>query len=499
MSFATVSLVSSPLRFEPVNTDGLWFNLLSGSYSEPGFKYVFMSYCYNLDPAGVTQSLGTNLISPRPVDGAGIFTPHKLLKTRMINKYLSNIDLTGAIVTYNGMLQYWMDYGFQMTIDVPYYDFQYVGGTFGISFTQSQQFAVGDVIYVNKLNTKINPTYGGFQTVTNVWSPTFITTDKTYTGVNSPAGEDGGTITSLNRITNTTYVGPSASGSKYCWNANKQYEQKYYDFSTEYVLSNMTQSFLTYYENDAVTTRIPANMKSIRTDQYEVVSFISNGASQSITQILVNTYDRNNNAVVNKLSTLSPFITEVGKYDIGIGPMNLKTLFSDNTMFNGAYFYRVTLWYDAIGPGAKRIATINRKIDDSCTVFDVIQMRFLNRLGGYECYNFIRNSKQTLNIERKEWRSELAYDYQIGARQQNVLSQVNNTTWVANTDFLSQYDYNFLQELISSPEVYRMSGTYSIPVVITDSSWVQKTYNEEQIFNLTISFKDAFNVLTQDN
>ena len=499
MSFATVSIASSPLNWEPVETDGLWFKFTSASFSASGFKYVVNGYSYDLDPSSFTQSLTSKLLSPRPVDGAGLYNPAQMLKSFTNNKWLSNIDLSGAQVTYGGLLQYWVDYGYQMNISVPYYDFQYVGGTFGISFTQSQQFAVGDIIYVDKLNTKINPTYGGFQTVTNVWSPTFISTDKAYSGVNSPAGEDGGTITSVNRITNTTYVNATQSGAKFCWNATKQYEQKYYDFSTQYVLSNMTQSFLTYYENDVVLTRIPANMKSIRTDQYEVVSFISNGVVQEIQQIVFNGYDINNNAVVNKLSTLSPFITTKGKYDIGIGPMNLKALFADNTMFNGVYYYRVSLWYDAIGVGAKRISTINRKIDDSCTVFDVVQMRFLNRIGGYECYNFIRNSKQTLNIERTEWRSELAWDYQIGDRQQNVLSQANYTTWVANTDFISEYDYNFLQELVSSQEVYRVSGTFSIPVVMEDTTWVQKTYNEEQIFNLTIRFKDAFNVRTQDN
>ena len=52
MSFATVSILTSPDQFSPVNTDGLWFQLNSASYSEPNYKYlvdvfiVFTEYAF---------------------------------------------------------------------------------------------------------------------------------------------------------------------------------------------------------------------------------------------------------------------------------------------------------------------------------------------------------------------------------------------------------------------------------------------------------------------
>ena len=48
MSFATVSIASSPLNWEPVETDGLWFKFTSASFSASGFKYVVNGYSYDL-------------------------------------------------------------------------------------------------------------------------------------------------------------------------------------------------------------------------------------------------------------------------------------------------------------------------------------------------------------------------------------------------------------------------------------------------------------------
>ena len=100
MSFATVSIASSPLNWEPVETDGLWFKFTSASFSASGFKYVVNGYSYDLDPSSFTQSLTSKLLSPRPVDGAGLYNPAEMLKSFTNNKWLSNIDLSGAQVTY---------------------------------------------------------------------------------------------------------------------------------------------------------------------------------------------------------------------------------------------------------------------------------------------------------------------------------------------------------------------------------------------------------------
>lgn len=496
MSFPTVTLLSSPMQWEPVNTDGLWFKFYSASYSYPTFKYITNTYCSDLN--GNTYSLGSNIVYHRISEGGGIFTPDKMLKTKTNNKFLSNIGLTGVSQTFGSMNQYWVDYGFQMSISQPYYDFGFTGPTFGIVFSSppSDSFLVGDVIYVSKTNTKINPSYSGFQTVTEVVSPTFIATTAEYTGVDSPNGTDGGTITNISRITDTTYVNATQSGSKFCWNATRQYEQKNYDFGT-YAFIGRTQSFLTYYENDTNLSRIPANMKPIRLDQYETVSFIADGSTQPINQLIYVGYDNNNILVQGGLLNLPTPITTKGKFDIGVGPLNIIGLFGN--VFDDVVFYRVTLLYNFFGPNTRVAGMITRKIDNSCTSFEVVQLRFLNRLGGYECYNFIRNSKQTLTVEKEERGKELPWNYALGDRVMSVLKQDAEISWVVNTDWVSEYDYNFLQELVSSPEVYRVSGTNSYPVIITDISWVQKTYLQEQIFNLTVNFKEAYNIMTQDN
>ena len=71
-------------------------------------------------------------------------------------------------------------------------------------------------------------------------------------------------------------------------------------------------------------------------------------------------------------------------------------------------------------------------------------------------------------------------------------------TLTANTNWISETEYEFLSELIESPEVYIMKSyaplgaSYSpVAVVITDTSYEIKTAVRDSIFNLTINYKMA--------
>jgi len=87
-----------------------------------------------------------------------------------------------------------------------------------------------------------------------------------------------------------------------------------------------------------------------------------------------------------------------------------------------------------------------------------------------------------------------------GLRGQAILSSNVNETFVLNSDWITQDDYAFLNQLITSPEVYIYDDTTgnNTPIIITDNSYVFKTTFRDKLFNLTISYKYAFDTNLQN-
>jgi hypothetical protein len=504
MSIATVSIVSLPNQFEPVYTDGLWHVFFSPSYSITNYNYLVDVYSWNLNPSDPngTQSLGVFKIPPRPNTGQGIFTPHKILKSQITNNYTTELGLTGISLSYGNIVQYWMDYGFQTSVDVPFIGTSQSGGNLVLEFaTGDNIFIVDDRISIIMDNQKVNPQYNTTALVTNSTGD-FVTTDIPF---GATISNESGFIYILERYEGSTYASySSATAGNYTWNAVRQYAQKGYDFDSPYVVyGSLRSKVLSSYTTDPIfpsSTQYPDNLLMTREGDYEVVSFLVNGDRGTVQadRLRYNGYRRSGSSwtTVQTLAyTFSSPIDFKCRLDVGVGPENLRGLFPGIT-FSGIDFYAVTLNQIT---GNTLIAPVVRGIDRTCTVYPVVRLRWLNRLGGYECYNFIRNSKASLNVKKIEWRQELPWDYTIGARQQSVLAQDTEISYEINTDWLSEYDYNYLQELITSPEVFRVEGTQSFPIVVTSANWKQKRQIDGEVFNLTLTYKDSYGVVTQDN
>lgn len=487
------TLITSPDQFSPVNTDGLWFQLQSASYSEPNYKYVVNVRSWNLDPTDVngTQSLGQFLIPPRPSTGNGIFTPHQILKSQISNSPITPIYATGINLTYGSMIKYDIAYGYSVDPQINIISTTGVGGNLAINIGfNSAGFNPDDILTLQMDNSKVNPDYNGQCVVLGTSMLTYIVTDIPF---GTPQTNETGQIT--NWLRTGDYVDAPFSGSQsgwYAWNAIRQYEEKWENFGTSYEVNSNVTPFLTEYEFQS--TSIPANIKPTRLGQYETIGVLINGSKGTSYQVdKITYYGWNSGSIVQGPLTLNiSNINYKGKFEVGIGPQNILDTFTaaDMSIIDS---YRVFL-----SGGVSARTNIWRRIDRECTIYDVVQLMFLNRLGSYEYWNFTKVSKETLKTNRVEWKRELDWNYQVGDRQQSILSQQAEKTYVINTDIISQYDYRFLNQLITSPEVYRISGTYSIPIIITDTSWVEKTQLTDGAFNLTINYKDAQNFRTQN-
>lgn len=147
---------------------------------------------------------------------------------------------------------------------------------------------------------------------------------------------------------------------------------------------------------------------------------------------------------------------------------------------------------------SKRTKSVKRKITNICSPFERIQIGFINQMGGYDFWYFNQQSKRSVQVDRNEFTKVLSPTYNVGDRGRTIYSVVGKDMWQANTDFLSEYDYAFLEQLILTSEAYWIKWVEAeqrnrpYPIIITDKTYEIKTKFKDKLFKVTLSFEMAF-------
>lgn len=494
MSFATVSISTYPNKFEPVNTDGVWFEFNSASSSVSNYQYLVDVSSWNLNSSSATVSLGRFKLPPRPTSGSGIFTPHKILRTQIDNSPQVPISATGINQIYDQLLEYYFEYGFQADVNFPISNTDSIGLLLAFSASNANlTFETGDILTVRMTNTKVNTGYNGTCSVGGIIGTDYIVTDLLY---GTPQTNETGTILNLTRFYGSLTQSEILDPSLYVYNGQRQYDEKGLDIGGGYIIHGNANPFLTTY---TFSTAFETYKKPVKLGQYETLGFMTKNSSNAykVNNITYYGYNSSENVVEGPITmTLSTTIDYTGKFEMGVGPQNLIDLLGTASVtFTNVDFYRIFLGYNS-----SAISHLTRRIDTQCSPYSNVQLMFLNDVGSYEYWNFDLVSKRTLSVEKTQWKKQLAWDYTVGDRQQSVLSSKANNSYMVNTNWLNEYDYEFLSQLIKSPEAYRIdSQNRYIPIVVTDTKLPPKTHLVDSLFNLTINFVDAFNVVTTDN
>jgi len=155
------------------------------------------------------------------------------------------------------------------------------------------------------------------------------------------------------------------------------------------------------------------------------------------------------------------------------------------------YIYAVT-----IGT-ASRISEIKEyDIICQCREYDLVQLAFVNKLGGVDYWTFNLVSKFTSDIIRERIKKTLPYNYNVGNRQHKVINQTITENWMVNTDWITDDEALFIRELIESPEVYWIKNGKLYPIIIMDNSYQFKSSLNDYQVQYTINFAMAFDRLS---
>ena len=199
----------------------------------------------------------------------------------------------------------------------------------------------------------------------------------------------------------------------------------------------------------------------------------------------------------------------------GTGPKNFQD-------FNGA---SATHYYVATAPytGASCPSTITGLADASlhyvhrfniitpdCNDFPEYQFSWLNSYGFRDYYSFKKRKDRSVNIARNTYLKEAAnyngdsYNVNIYDRGTTVYSQTLEEQFTAFTDFISDADALFLEGLFTSADVkVRFNDAPGaeqfdwVPVALLSTTWTEKTYRKDKLFQYDIRFKIAHNLKSQ--
>lgn len=495
---ATVSLINQPYTYNPVNAP-MYIVAYSNDYVVQNFSYLYNLFSYDRVIATESNFLGQYKIPPRPT-GEGVFDIHKILKASVFNDY----DFPMSVITSStfsvipvlddsALVKFQYNYGFEEYIGFTFSGTNDAGfGEINLEGVHYPTFNVGDVVFIQMSGSSQNQQYNGPVEILGFSGESgdaYVAIPVGVSETNIP-----GMITTYDRIIGSSSFGYAINGTRQYYNTHINSLSNQNGLTDIYGSGNFVipsggsgttkYNFLTNYNTPDSTI-----YKEIFLNQYETVSLLSH--TQSSYNLTVTTYDKNFQQINSVVSSNRSIPTDYVLYNLPIGTANLSSTIN----FATASYYTIEM---NVGSD---FSLIRRKIKKNCGPYMNVRLMFLNRLGGWDYYNFDYDSTISMDITRTTFEKTINWNYTVGDRGTSVLTTQAATSTIVNSDWITEYDYTYLQELFTSPNVFVIDEItlVKLPIVIQDTSWTQKTQLRDKLFNVSLTFKYAYNINLQTN
>ena len=153
------------------------------------------------------------------------------------------------------------------------------------------------------------------------------------------------------------------------------------------------------------------------------------------------------------------------------------------------------------GGGYTTLQTFN--LNKKCSKYETHTLVFLNAFGAYDSFTFVHGKLMMTNEKKKfeQMRWQLSGN-SIAEKSGAVYNEAMKTYAVKymeklmlTSDILSTGEYNWLSELINSPQVYYFKNSEFYPVQITDTDYEFKDdrINKADTLSITIEFSTSQN------
>ena len=291
---------------------------------------------------------------------------------------------------------------------------------------------------------------------------------------------------------------------------------------SSYSLSGSTSLFLSDIQDSSADNIGAVKRNYIQSTDYHTIGML-NGVSDLASDayfIGIQYYDSSNNVINSPGGTAIEYIantnlngganpdTEVNTNPerliyFGCGPANLESQ-SRNTEARPSEFdnwaYYTIRAYDSNATTTKSALYYFINQDGSCKGFKVRRLAWRNSLGCFDYFNFKKKSTQTINVTRNNYNSLLGnfnsdmYSYNNFSRGKNTRNTTAIVKEVINTDWITEEDAVLLEGLIVSTNIQIVENAdtnYTVPVLVTDTSFIKKTVANDKMIKYTINIEYA--------
>lgn len=280
------------------------------------------------------------------------------------------------------------------------------------------------------------------------------------------------------------------SSSGYCFNGVFD-PLDFLDYSlNKYVLNDVNTIFLT--DTPTIITRVGEKLNIGFMSQnnnsrfLRIECYTSNGTLQKYVTIDIpyTTSETQNKSINIDVSYDYLNSLPTGAFTFGTAP-----IFDANTNY-----YTVQIREE--GDEANIIRSEKRRINISeyCSKYTPIRFKFMNNYGKYDYYTFTGAMTKNTNIKRNIYKSNpnqwsgTNYSYSTTSRGLSQYETILDDTITINSDWITEAESIWLEQLVTSPDVYIYDGSNLVSVNITDSAYQTKYEASQQLFNLVISF-----------
>ena len=133
-------------------------------------------------------------------------------------------------------------------------------------------------------------------------------------------------------------------------------------------------------------------------------------------------------------------------------------------------------------------------VPDDCR-FDNVRLGWANTCGGVDYFNFTKKSELSYNYDRKQYQKVIgtynAETFSFGTDDRGITERYVTTTkgLQINSDWVSVGEFNLLQTLCRSNDVYIIDDGTQIPVLVDTQNFVIKDERYSKLYNVTLNLK----------
>jgi hypothetical protein len=359
-------------------------------------------------------------------------------------------------------------------------------------------------VYADRLTAPPHPTYGTatFNTARiienyvnrdiDLTTYGFGTNDNSYINYVLKFGESYGSLSTGSVV----YPNQTITGTKYVWNAIYDYPD-FVDYSSGTIQASSSASrFL---------TNRPSSGDIQFTESYYLYANTITSGSTGIDYAYIVTKDSSNSTIntVKVNNQYKAFPTQGSRFlRFASGPNNINqipasqiTLGAQPIINSTDYAYTIQFF------NSSNVAVSEQHrftIASTCTKYTPYRLWFFNKLGGYDAFTFYRKSTFTSDIKRESFKSNLGvtaqntFTYTKQQRATTNYSTKIKDVITLDSDWVSEAQLVWLEELISSPDAYIETAGSLIPINILTATNERKLVVNKKLFNLKVDFNYSY-------